>query len=183
MKTTTIIKVFSLTMLLTMSTALVAQNNLTITMKINFDGWNSSTPNKWYDQITFSDDGDYDQDDTTQTPNPDNGKKGRNFKSKVKRNQKLIWRTDHEKKPENAEIILISVTRNPGNGGDYLLSEFWYDSKDNGKTIEGSVRKKGYPEGAEERYIVSFAIQYKDANNDVTYDIYTVDPILRGSDN
>jgi hypothetical protein len=101
----------------------------------------------------------------------------------VKRNQKLIWRTDHESKPNNAKIILISVTRNPGNGGDYLLNEFWYDSVDDGETIEGRIRKKGYPEGAEERYIMSFAIQYKDEDNNVTYDIYTVDPIIRGSDN
>ena len=187
MKKYSLIKFASLIILLMVFQMSIAQTvnspkTLTITMEIDYDSWNRDKKDLWYDHITFS--------DNDSIKNQDNGKKGRSFKSKVKRKQKLIWKAqilDDGEKSKNKEVVLISVSRNPGNGKDFLLSEFWYDGKYDKKNaeyiVEGAIRDMAIPEYLEERYTISFAIHYLDDDENVKFDIYTVDPIIRGHDN
>lgn len=180
MKTYSLIKFTSLLlMLMTIQVSCAQQsqgNSVEITMTINYGEWVKGK-DFWYDAIEFSDN----------TPdNPGRTKaqrKGRTFKTKVKRNKPLKWTwawatgDTVQKPPKETKVILINVARNPANGGDFILDEFWYDSEDNGVSINGGTRKNGFPVEGEERYIISFAV----AKTDGSFDIYTVDPIIRGN--
>ena len=150
-----------------------------ITMTVDFDEWVKNDESTWYDATEFE-----------ASSNPGQSAKGRIFKTNVKRNQKLTWIPNGINKGDpgdpnyNAKVILINVSRNPNDAGAFLLNELWYDAKyDNSSNkyiIEGRTKKTGFPpEGAEERYIITFAVLYEDES----YDFYTVDPIIRGSDN
>ncbi len=153
---------------------------LTIKMNIDFEGWDRDDKDTWYDRITFTDDGDFDISTPAFEPNPDNGNNGRFFRTKVRPNQPLRWESSYENAPENFEgIILISVMRNPspGMGGNEILDKPWYNSNGNGSRIQGRTRNQDLTLQIE-RYLVSFLVYY--GNND--YDIYTVDPIIRGSE-
>ena len=181
------IKFTSLIILLLITTVSFAQPaTLNITMNIDFDGWNRNNPNTWYDQITFTDDGDYDLSTPTLDPNPDNNNNGRFFRSKVRPNQRLEWGSSYQNAPDDFQrIILISVMRNPspGMGGNEILDSPWYNSDDDGETIEGRARNQDLTLQIE-RYVVSFAVYYgTDDEGNHDYDIYTVDPIIRGHDN
>ena len=180
MKTNSIIKFACLMFMLVTIQVSCAQpqaQSVDITMTINYGLWEDGK-DSWYDAISFSD-------NTPENPGRTRAqRKGRSFKTKVKRNKRLKWASAWaegdtiQKPPKGTKIILINVTRNPANGGDFLMDEFWYDSEDNGVSINGGTRKKGFPVEGEERYIISFAI----AQIDGSYDIYTVDPIIRGNE-
>ena len=116
-----------------------------ITMSIDYTLWDQGD---WYTAVTFKN-GD--------SQGPGSGSNGRAFESEVKRNQKVKWQTAKINWDEEvaAEIILISVTRNPEEGGDYLLTNSWYSSQDDGKTIEGQTRRS-FEADKIERYIISF---------------------------
>jgi hypothetical protein len=152
---------------------------LEITMKIDYSKWNDGYR---YEAIKFYDD---DEDaekkrgETAGLKDKDSARRGRNFKSNVKRKQKLVWNADFLKEEDREKkIILISVVSNPKNTGKQILTESWFDSKNDGKTIEGSTQTD-FETGAEERYLISFAITDGEGK---WYSIYTVDPIIRGSD-
>lgn len=177
MKKPYLIRLFALSILMgafQLSTTQINAQPVEITMTIDFSIWDRGDDSTWYDAITF-----------TEASNPGNPKPGRLFKTNVKRNQRLTWiPNETNNAANNAEIILINVSRNPYDGGAFILNELWYDAKYSNQhqkyIVEGRTKKTGFPqEGAEERYIISFTVRYDDG----TYDIYTVDPIIRGSDN
>lgn len=179
MKRNIFIKLLTLIIFLMASMVSFAQNPLEITMKIDFGLWERGDSTTFYNAITFSDN--FNENGNT---NPDNGKRGRSFRSRVRRNLKLEWKSE----PVNVlggsdfdRIVLISVMRNPepGIGGNELFDSPWYNSEDSGVLIEGRIKNEDIQEYESERYVISFAVRYDDGY----YDIYTVDPIIRGSDN
>jgi hypothetical protein len=144
---------------------------VTITMEIDYGLWTGTNPD-WYNAVSFRDSS---PNDANRAPQD---RKGLFFRTKVRRNQNLTWTSawsDGTAPPEGTRVILISVARRPSNAGAFLLDKSWYNSSDNGNTIEGRIRGV-FEDGELERYIISFAIYH----NDGTYDIYTIDPILQG---
>ena len=91
------------------------------------------------------------------------------------------------KELNDVDIILVSVTRKPSEGGDTLLTKSWYNSEDNGNTINGRTRQAfqgGHTNPNNpgtriyiERYIISFAVN----KGNTEYDTFTVDPVIRGN--
>lgn len=143
-----------------------AKSPFNIEMTVDFEKWQSNR----YDAITFSD-----------VDHPGGGIKGRVFISKVGPQLPLKWTAKiiNTGKKE-LEVILITVFRDPVNGGDQVLLAPWYNSKNGGKHIMGRTRSfvlKSEKEELLEHYLISFAI----TDNDGKYDIYTIDPILKGS--
>ncbi len=149
-----------------------------ITMTVDFDEWVKNDESTWYDATEFE-----------ASSNPGQSAKGRIFKTDVKKNQKLTWipnginNNAQDSTDYKAEVILINVSRSPNDGGAFLLNELWYDAEyDNSRQkyiVKGRTKKTGFPpEGAEERYIITFAVLYEDES----YDFYTIDPIIRGSE-
>jgi hypothetical protein len=156
-----------------------------ITMTINYDLWTAEDPD-WYNAITFFDDT---QEDSLRN-NED--RKGRSFKTNVgnRRATPFFWSAtvvdNKGNTVDDVDVILVSVTRKPLEGGDIILDQTWYNSKDGGKTIRGITRQVfsgGRPDPNDpernvyqESYIIDFALRKgKDK-----YDTFTVDPIIRG---
>ena len=141
------------------------KNPFEIEMTIDFVKWKSNR----YDAITFSD-----------AEHPGGGIRGRDFTSKVGPQKPIKWTAkiiNTEKK--DLEIILITVFRDPVDGGERVLSAPWYDSKNGGKHIMGWTRSFALKDDKEElieHYLISFAI----TDNKGKYDIYTIDPLIRG---
>jgi hypothetical protein len=156
--------------LMTFVTSCAQNDTLNIKMTVDYDEWKKGSSN-WDNAITFSDNSS--EDDSRQLVQ----RRGRNFRSNVKPGQNLTWESDL-KNGDKEKIILVNVVRYPANGGAYLLTEFWYNAQDNGAIILGQVKEKGFAKGLEERYIISFTV----SKGDGTFDTYTVDPIIRGSD-
>ena len=148
---------------------------LIITMEIDYSVWETGN---WYEAIIFRDTDAFEENirnSLIDKKDKDSLRRGRTFKSKVKRGQNLIWKAKF-KKERKERIILISVLRNPQEGGAELLTQPWFNSEDGGSTIEGQT-KQIFKGGTEERYVISFAIM----NENNLLDIYTIDPLIKGS--
>lgn len=142
-----------------------AKSPFNIEMTVDFEKWKSNR----YDAITFSD-----------PDQPGGGIKGRSFTSKVGPQLPIKWTAKIINTGKmDLEVILITVFRDPINGGDQVLLAPWYNSKNGGRHIMGRTRNfvlKNEKEEILEHYLISFAI----TDNGGKYDIYTIDPILRG---
>ena len=145
-------------------------NTLTITMEIDYSKWTSGN---WYEAISFSD-----SDPVAEKMRGDtiSKRRGRSFNSKVKRNQELKWiSTVKNAGKSEINLVLVSITRHPDWQGETILTQPWYNSVDGGKSIIGLTRV-AFRGGAEEHYIISFAV----SNGNGGYDTYTIDPIVTG---
>jgi len=137
---------------------------LTITMHLNYAQWKKG---EHYEAVTFTDDS-----------NANQGRGlGHQFRSNVKLGEEIVWEStidavDTEDKPC---VYLINVFRKPWDGGYRLLTEPWYNSADNGKTIVGKIRQYGIKDGEMESYCISFLVM---DNNTATP--FTIDPIIIG---
>ena len=188
MKKYSLIKFASLIILLMAFQVSMAQENppaqpkepdkLEIIMKIDYSKWKEGYR---YEALTF-----FDTDSVAEakrkkivSKDKDSVRRGRAFKSAVKRKQRINWKAEFTNKDDgkNKNIVLINVISNPKNAGTQILNEPWYTAIENGKRIEGQCQTD-FDTDAEERYVISFAIMDKKGN---WISIYTVDPILKGS--